>query len=89
MKLNSYIIFDKQADKFNTPIFLENDAVAIRMVRNELLNPNSQISLSPQDYVIYKNAEFDDSTGHYHGEAELQLVMEVKDIQLPQVKEVK
>ena len=84
MTLNSYILFDKQADKFNSPMFLQNDAVAMRSIRNELMNPNSQIALSPQDFVIYCNGEYDDETGHYHGEPELRLVSEVSDIELPE-----
>jgi hypothetical protein len=95
MKLGSYIIFDKQAKSFNQPMFLANDAVAIRQIRNELMNPNSQISLSPQDFAIYSNGEYDTETGWFEqnvemkDKAELRLVTEVADIELPNVKEVK
>ena len=87
MKLTAYTIYDVQADRFNTPMFLANDAVAIRQIKNELLNPNSQISLSPEDFKIYKNGEYDDETGEITS-INPTLVTEVKDIQLPQLKEV-
>lgn len=105
-KLNSYILLDKQAQAFNTPMFLANDAVAIRSIKNELKNPNSQISLSPEDFAIYKNGIYDTATGKFepitepveaydnednaihvpYEESTIELVIEVKDIQLPEDK---
>jgi hypothetical protein len=98
MKINSYILFDKQAKKFNTPMFLENDAVAIRTIKNELMNPNSQISLSPDDFAIYTNGIYDDSNGEFTYRDEQNTngniinplkIIEVSEIQLPNTKEVK
>ena len=86
MKLNAYVIHDKQADRFNQPIFLQNDAVAIRSIRNELLNPQSQISLSPGDFSIHLIGEYDDETGMITNAESPVLVTEVKDIQLPEQK---
>jgi hypothetical protein len=94
MKLYSYIIHDKQANAFNQPMFLANDAVAIRQIRNELMNPNSQISLSPDDFTIYCNGEYDTDTGwleqiiEMKDDASLRLVKEVSEIELP-TQEVK
>jgi len=85
MKLNAYVIHDKQADRHNQPILLENDAVAIRSIRNELMNPNSQISLSPEDFSIICIGYYDDKIGEIIP-CEHLLVTEVKDIQLPEPK---
>ena len=89
--LNSYVLLDKQAKQFNTPMFLANDAVAIRTIKNELMNPNSQISLSPEDFAIYKNGEYDPEIGTLHVDRDevISLVIEVSEIQLPNTKEVK
>ena len=89
MKLNSYSIFDNQAKQYNNPMLLANDAVAIRQIRNELLNPNSQLSLSPQDFSIVKNGEYDTETGLYSNTEKLEIVVNVNEIELPQIKEVK
>ena len=88
-KLNSYVLLDKQAEQYNTPMFLANDAVAIRTIKNELMNPNSQISLSPEDFAIYKNGEYYSDIGEYSERQDCELIIEVADIQLPTIKEVK
>ena len=85
MKTNSYVIYDNQAKKYNSPMLLANDAVAIRTIRNELINPNSQIALSPSDYSLYQNGEYDDETGlTVHDSDEVRKVIEVSEIELPE-----
>lgn len=63
MKLKIYSIRDKKAEVYFTPMFLSNDAVAIRMLRGELMSPTSNIAAFPEDYSLHKVGIFDDETG--------------------------
>jgi hypothetical protein len=75
-------------------MFLANDAVAIRQIRNELMNPNSQISLSPEDFTIYSNGAYFTDSGEFHpyfddmDEVTLKEIIKVSEIELP-TQEVK
>ncbi|AXL14603.1 nonstructural protein [Microviridae sp.] len=67
MKLKFYSIFDTKAKMYNTPFLLMNDSVAIRTCTTMVNDPNSQLAMHPEDYVLYFLGEFDDSNGSIIG----------------------
>ncbi len=64
LEMREYSIFDKKALAFGTPFFLVNDQVAVRTFRDLVMNKETQVSLHPEDYVLYKVGRFNMVTGH-------------------------
>lgn len=62
-KLNLYVIYDKKAEVFQTPAFLQNDVFAIRSVCAAVRDHNSVLSQYPADFQLLKIAEFDTVSG--------------------------
>ena len=64
MKLSVYAIYDDAARAFATPFFMHNDGLAIRAFMD---NVNSQeennLSKHPDQFTLYKIAEWDDNAG--------------------------
>lgn len=56
-------MYDSVAEVFARPIFVANEAVAVRSLRDEVNNPQSEIALHYRDYALYRVGEFDDSVG--------------------------
>jgi hypothetical protein len=64
MKLNVYSIFDKAAEAFVTPFFMQNDGLAIRAFQDNVnATDENNISKHPEQFTLYKIAEYDDKTG--------------------------
>lgn len=61
--MNIYSIYDRKAQAFNTPMFMQNDPVAIRSVQNALRTPDHQFGFSPEDYVLYCIGYYNEQTG--------------------------
>ena len=60
---NIYSVYDKAAQAFATPFFLNNDAHAKRGFVDAVKNdPN--LSSYAEDYVLYRVGSFDDVTGN-------------------------
>ena len=64
MKLNIYAIYDSQAKAFTQPFFLHTDGMAVRAFQQNINQEESTLSKSPQDYTLFRIAEFDDSDGN-------------------------
>lgn len=59
-----YSIRDNKMETFGTLVFIDNDAVAVRMFGDLVLNDKeSLIGKHPADFGLYKLGEFDDTTG--------------------------
>lgn len=58
-------VMDVKAKAFMQPIFVNNESLAIRAFGDAVVNPESGISKHPEDYHLYKLAEFDDNTGRF------------------------
>jgi len=62
MKVCIYSIYDTKAQSYLPPFFLQNDALAIRLIKNTVTNPEHQFSQNAEDYVLFKLGAFDDSS---------------------------
>ena len=65
MKQGTYAIYDSTAEVFGRPMFLLNDATAIRGFVNALINPKSEFYQNPEDFTLYRFGEFDDIEGYF------------------------
>lgn len=53
MLLKIYAIYDKAAETFGTPVFLKADGIAMRMIKDEVDNPESPIGKHPEDFQLF------------------------------------
>lgn len=60
----AYSIFDTKAGLFNTPFFMQNDAMAIRAVTDLVNDPNTSVHRHPADYILMKLGYFSDENGN-------------------------
>lgn len=65
MKMGVYAIYDATAEVFMRPMFLVNDATAIRGFINAVLNEKSDLFTNPGDFTLYKVDEWDDVEGRF------------------------
>jgi len=63
VRLQAFSIFDKVALTFAPPFFMPNVGMAVRAFGDDVVRPNSQIGVHPQDYDLYHVGAFDDATG--------------------------
>lgn len=63
MKHNIYSIFDEKAQVFNTPFFMDNDAMATRAFNDLAADPTSNIFRHPEDYRLYELGAFENVEG--------------------------
>jgi hypothetical protein len=59
-----YSIFDLTAEMFSDPKPAPTDGVFTRMVSDMMQEGNNQISNHPEEFAIYKVAEWNELTGH-------------------------
>ena len=98
MKLNVYSIHDKAANAFTQPFFMHNDGLAIRAFQDNVnAAEENNISKHPEQFSLWKLAEFDDNSGvitplsspdHISGGIELVNPTEESDI-LKEIKSLK
>ncbi|AJK28243.1 putative nonstructural protein [Eel River basin pequenovirus] len=65
MRQGMYAIFDSTAEVHGRPMFLVNDATAIRGFVNALVNPQSEFYQNPADFNLFKIGEYDDIEGAF------------------------
>jgi len=61
MKTNMYVLFDSASKLYSKPMFLHNDAMAIRVATDMLNNP-SDVSRHPEQFSIFFIGTYDDIT---------------------------
>jgi hypothetical protein len=59
-----YSIFDLTAEMYSDPKPAPTDGVFTRMVSDMMQEGNNQISNHPEEFAIYKVAEWNELTGH-------------------------
>lgn len=62
-QVNIYTVLDKKAGIYNTPQFLVNDEVAIRLFEFLVNQPESVMARYPEDYSLYRIGSYDLDTG--------------------------
>ena len=66
MKLNVYSIYDAAASAFAQPFFMHNDGLAIRAFQDNVnTKEDNHISKHPDQFTLFKLAEYEDSTGKF------------------------
>jgi len=64
VKLNVYSIFDSAAGAYVTPFFMHSDGLAIRVFQSNINGKDqSQMSMYPDQFTLYKIGVFDDTEG--------------------------
>lgn len=76
MKLLAFTIYDNKALQYHPPFFAATDGAAVRMLRDLVEDPNSNIGRHPADYVLYRCGVYDDIKGHFAAEMPLRHIMD-------------
>ena len=64
MKLKAFAIHDSVAQAFNTPFFMHNAGIAVRVFQDNVNSDDeNNISKHPEQFVLFELGEYDDSTG--------------------------
>lgn len=58
-----YALRDVRTEAFHRPMFLQNDAVLDRSIRDAMEDEHNLLCTHPEDYQVYRLGEFDDSNG--------------------------
>ena len=60
---NAYSIKDAKANVFSAPFFSINDKTAQRSFEQAQNDPNTTINKNPEDFSLYRLAQFNDQSG--------------------------
>ncbi len=63
MKQKIFSIFDSKAEVFNTPIFLNTEGQALRILDDMVNGGESEISKHPEDYTLFCLGTYDLDSG--------------------------
>lgn len=61
--LKIYALRDIRTEAFNRPMFLQNEAVLDRSIRDAMQDENSLLCSHPEDYQLFELGEYDEETG--------------------------
>lgn len=64
MRVNVYAFLDVKTNFFLPPMFFHNTPDAMRGVIRMSKNEHHPISEFPEDYQLFRLADYDDTTGH-------------------------
>lgn len=79
MKLQIYSIYDKKAQLYARPFFLQNDLVAVRALISNATD-ETHMKKFPDDYVLFKLGSFNESDGTIDSLIHPELVQEMRVI---------
>lgn len=80
MKTFMYSLFDVAAQVF-TPVFHAlNDSVAKRNIANDMQQPGHALHTNPEDFHLYKVAEYDDGNAQVHNYPVNELICRATDL---------
>lgn len=60
-----YSVFDSAVKAYSTPMFFQTDGLAIRIFQDQVNNSESQIYKHPEQFFLFKLAQFDDAKGEF------------------------
>lgn len=63
--LGVYAVLDKGAECYSRPLVYATDAVAIRALRDEVANVQSEYRKHSQDFSLYCLGSYDDGAGSF------------------------
>lgn len=61
---NLYSIYDRATESYTPPFQQPSNNAAIRAIKNEIRQPDSQLAQHPTDYELYQVGTFDETTGN-------------------------
>jgi hypothetical protein len=73
MRQGMYAVYDATAEVHGRPMFLVNDATAVRGFVNALANPQSEFYQNPADFNLFKLGEYDDIEGTFIEQVKINL----------------
>lgn len=86
MNRKIFSVYDAKADSFGQPMFVVNEAVMFRMMKDEVLRGGADnlVAKHPQDFAVYLIGEFNDESGMICGDKPVivfrcEAFVEVKD----------
>ena len=76
MRIRVYALLDEKLGQFNSPICFPSDGVAQRTMQDEVNRAEAGNAMNryPEDFAMYRVAEFDPDSGEMFPEAVPQLV---------------
>lgn len=78
--LRIYSIFDLKSEEFSPPFFQKNDRLAMRTISETAKGPQSLLNSYPEDFMLYRIGEFDQSSGMITCDNRPHMIMSVKDL---------
>jgi hypothetical protein len=65
MKVNIYAVYDSAAKAYGRPIFLQADGLVMRAFKDMVNDPRKETDISkhPEQFTLFKIAEYDDQHG--------------------------
>lgn len=65
MEKKLYSIYDQSSEVYNTPMYFNREAEAIRTFTTLVMDNNSLVSKFPDDYTLYEIGHWNDQTAVY------------------------
>jgi len=62
---NLYALMDLKSSFFNDPIVVPHEAIIIRQLKTMVNDEKSSLSKYPEDFALFKLAEFDEKSGAF------------------------
>ena len=85
MKLSMYAIWDSAAEYYSRPILLNNDEVALRSCHEWMMDADSHIRKSPQDYTLFNIGTYDDETAQIVPADKFEVVCRFHEIKIEEI----
>lgn len=80
MKLYLYSVYDTAAVAFIQPFCMQNDGIAVRSFQNTVNDETTTISKHPEQYALYKVAEFNDEDGYIDPLPKAELIVQATEV---------
>lgn len=61
--MNIYSVFDRAVEAYTPPFCQPSNNAAIRAIKNELANPDSQLAKHSTDFELWQLGQFNEQTG--------------------------
>jgi hypothetical protein len=87
MKINMYVIYDAKAQMYNKPFYMHNDAIAQRALADLRMDPATDVSRYPEDFILFSIGSYEDTTAEIE-KHEPRVICRAHEIQLPTLQEV-
>lgn len=83
MILKAYCIFDKAVKAFNAPMFVQNEAQAVRAFSDTVNSDETVIFRHPEQFSLSYIGELDDQTGIFTAPSEPEFIVAAASLHQP------